>query len=371
MKRLSLLAVLVVSAFAPLSSQAPRNLVATRELLVTPDVADLSSSFNMAVSPHGDIAIGQPNDGHIKLFSTTGAMRTIGRKGEGPGEFRRVSRVGFKGDTLWAIDLGTARISYFAPGYRYVRSVLEPELKVKGVDMPGIQAVLPSGDLRFYVNFRTGATPPAWAPTDSGITILARFSPDGDFRNVLAIFQPDGCSVAKATEKSVITRIIPFCARQLSTQFDGTAGVAALEVSGRRYKVVSLGAHGDTLFARDFPFAPIPVSRGALDTLAEQEVRLKKMQSPQTYANSPKVTPAKTFPPVRELVLGRDGTVWLELRTTTGGHTWLMLDPKGNPVGTVVLPNEVTMKVAERGTVWGFVTDDDGLKGVVRYRVSR
>lgn len=39
----------------------------------------------------------------------------IGRRGDGPGEFRILGAIGFLGDTLWAFDVGMSRVSYFTP----------------------------------------------------------------------------------------------------------------------------------------------------------------------------------------------------------------------------------------------------------------
>lgn len=362
----------LVLAFAMLHQvQAPKTLTVKRDLLVEPAMADLTNPHNMAISPSGEIAVGQMKDNHVKVFSPAGAMTTIGRKGAGPGEFVKVSRVGYKGDTLWALDPGASRVTLFTPQHKFVRTFREPTSGDKSIVQLFTQAVLPDGDLRVIVGFWSKAIRPKWAPSsDSGSTLFARVSPAGIIRRTIAVLPPSACRVSRATGSMITTRAVPYCAETLRTDNDGSLGLAFVEVIGTQYRVTTIGPNDDTLFARSFHFAPIPVSAAALDSVAELEAEIKKMTSPADWAVRPRVTPAKNYPPVRNIVLGRDNTVWLELRTTTGGHRWLMLDPKGNPVGTIVVPNEVTLKAAERGTVWGLITDEDGLLGVVRYRVS-
>jgi hypothetical protein len=48
----------------------------------------------------------------------------------------------------------------------------------------------------------------------------------------------------------------------------------------------------------------------------------------------------------------------------------LVLDPKGEAVGTVRVPGEFVAKVAERGRVWGFDRDADRVTALVRYRIE-
>ena len=77
----------------------------------------------LAVSPHGDVYISQPQARHIRVFDRDGRFRrTIGRGGEGPGEFLRLGEVGFIGDTLWAVDLrGEPFLQFFTVDARPTR----------------------------------------------------------------------------------------------------------------------------------------------------------------------------------------------------------------------------------------------------------
>ena len=70
------------------------------------------------------------------------------------------------------------------------------------------------------------------------------------------------------------------------------------------------------------------------------------------------------------MLAGRDQTVWIELRPTTPEHMWLVLDTKGETIGTVRLAKEFVARVAERGRVWGFDRDADRVTALVRYRIE-
>ncbi|MBL0179508.1 MAG: hypothetical protein IPP98_10350 [Gemmatimonadetes bacterium] len=72
------------------------------------------------------------DDNLIKVFGPGGATTTIGQKGSGPGEFQRVTRVGFMGDTLWALDPVLMRVNIYGPDFKYVRTFPQPMSATSG-----------------------------------------------------------------------------------------------------------------------------------------------------------------------------------------------------------------------------------------------
>lgn len=376
-------ALLVAAALSPiaLAAQTPKALTITRDLLISPEEADLSAGGFMAVSPRGQILVPQMDDNLIKVFNPDGTTRTIGRKGSGPGEFQRVTRIGFIGDSLWALDPSLARISIFGPDFKHARTFAEPLSAMKATEDQAvsfyIQAVLPGGDLRAMAGLRPTATRPPWAAgVDTASRLSVRISPTGEFKRRLFVAPPYKCVVNYSFDKGKGTTTIPFCAERVSTDWSGGVGVASVDVEDgagkpKSYVVSVVDDQGTTRFTRTFPFQPITVSKAALDSMAERRKKSAQGMPPQILAAMPKVAPRTTYPPIRRVVLGRDYSVWLEEQTTRPGHRWLVLDPKGATVGVVVLPPEVELQAAELGTIWGLTKDADDLQGVVRYRVGR
>ena len=73
--------------------------------------------------------------------------------------------------------------------------------------------------------------------------------------------------------------------------------------------------------------------------------------------------------PVETITLGLDRTVWIGLRPTDEGRSYLVLNASGDPVGTVVVPQSTRVRQARADRIWVTETDNDGLSSVVRYRV--
>lgn len=66
--------------------------------------------------PDGTIAVPLAGAGEIRLFAPDGTYRnTLGRQGQGPGEFQYLMAAWPRGDTIEALDLGLRRITRFLP----------------------------------------------------------------------------------------------------------------------------------------------------------------------------------------------------------------------------------------------------------------
>lgn len=78
----------------------------------------------------GEYIVGPVNSGRgIAVFASSGRfLRTVGRSGGGPGEFKTITRI-FKGagDSTLVYDAGTRRLSVLSPTLTFVRSIPLPD----------------------------------------------------------------------------------------------------------------------------------------------------------------------------------------------------------------------------------------------------
>lgn len=94
----------------------------------------------------GRIAVANGGSGDVRIFGPDGRhQRTLGRRGAGPGEFQRLAWVGAAaGDTLLAWDSEARRLTIFAPGGSFVRTVT-PE-GIEGMH-PSVRGLLADGTI--------------------------------------------------------------------------------------------------------------------------------------------------------------------------------------------------------------------------------
>lgn len=90
------------------------------------DSLPIVAPMKPAVSPRdGTFALPDFSEGHVRLFDTAGKhVRTLGRKGHGPGEFIAPVSTGWDSSgRLHVLDIQRAIISVFDPGGKHVREV--------------------------------------------------------------------------------------------------------------------------------------------------------------------------------------------------------------------------------------------------------
>ena len=123
-----------------------------------PDFA-FSSVLGLALGPDQHLYSLHRNEGSARRWSLDGQPAgTVGREGDGPGEFRRPGKIGFFGDTLWIMDTYAYRVSFFDLDGTYFDR-LGPEVDIGGVDGSPPRPESPLRDGTFM------ARAPGWSST--------------------------------------------------------------------------------------------------------------------------------------------------------------------------------------------------------------
>jgi hypothetical protein len=99
---------------------APVSMAAAARLSVGVIEGDSLQEFDRVVTPFllpdGRLVVPLAGAGAIRVFGPTGAfVETLGRSGEGPGEFGSLSQAWPRGDTIEAFDSRLSRITQFLP----------------------------------------------------------------------------------------------------------------------------------------------------------------------------------------------------------------------------------------------------------------
>jgi hypothetical protein len=354
-------------------------LTTVRDLVIDAAANDLSPVTWVALAGNGTIAIGQAQDHLVRFFDAKGkGLGTLGRDGEGPGEFRQIYRQGWVGDTLWVSDMRTQRFTLISPGRKVVRTVrFARRVATSAHDTLQSLQVLASlwlfsgGDQIEYVLIPPSmrAHAPAWTSsssnTGSGI-LFPRVSATGILRRVIVWYPQDPCGLDLSPMATLCPR--PLMGGDPEGSRIVTATMATEGADSGTFRVVTIGTRADTIFARRYPFSAEPITTRVLDSLtalAATRPPARQIPGQETRKATPKV-----YPPLKQIVVGRDGTTWLELRATATGRPYLVLDPKGNPIGMATLPANVTLMAASRTTIWATQRDKDDVESVVRFRVG-
>lgn len=334
----------------------------------------LTNVGDLEVGPDGAMYVLQPLDGVLRVFDKYGQfLKTVGRPGAGPGEFRRPLKAGWRADTLWVWDPGLNRISLFTRDGLYLRSIT--------LRQGGQAALLASGEI-VQVPLRPAATPSN--PSDSFLPLL-RISAQWARMDTIADLWDGHSSLKVPVDGAYLIGRQPFDDQSLWVVTSTGTTVAILDRRAARgsgtghFRLTSLGSSGDTSFSREYSYRPRPLDattvNEAVAVLLDRMKRSIPAGGPAFHLTETTVRDAlyqpQNIPPVAAVVSGRTGVFWLlRERTDSSSSLWEVLDGRGEDIALVSAPTGVNIVRAERDFAWGVLRDENDVSRIVRYKVS-
>jgi hypothetical protein len=366
---------------------APPQWRITEDLRIDAGREDLISFSALAIGPAGEVTIPQAGDGRILVFDSLGRrVSAMGRSGQGPGEFQRVGSVGWMGDTLWAGDSRANHVSLFTRSGQYIRRITTHHPTMERTGFSGnaiglaatVEAVYP-GAMGMLMRVTIGDLTPTF-----NCYCWVWMGATGELRAAVASRPP---SLDPGVSYQGGSSAVPFAwTTQRDVAPDGSrVGVLFATPADRaeaRYRVVVLGQRGDTVFNRAFGFERVVIPQSEIERVLASRARGVQGLSGRIMGPPPSViaelraripryyVPWFSMGVWQGIPIGRDGTVWIGLRGTGDGHPWIVLSAAGDPIGRVTLPQGVWLQEAEQGRIWASQENSDGLRSVVRYRIT-
>jgi hypothetical protein len=318
----------------------------------------------------GRIAVLDDRAAEVRIFDADGRhVRTLGRKGEGPGEFDTASFLGrLPGDTLVVVDTPRRRINFFHPDDGFIRAVTARDddagyLLVAGMFGDGtlvefntvFNADAPEGYARRPVEYRTVGRDGA------GVAELGTYP---GYESVLAM-------VSEGDQTFAMTGQAPFGKQP------------AVAVGGERFffgsqdtweiRVLRMDGSLERLIRWDR--TPEPVTEAQVADFVDRVVsRMEDNNLARRYRRFYADAPApETHPAYGDLFVDRLGWLWVQeyrVDPEAPDH-WTVLDPDGRVAGAAELPADFRLLDIGRDYVLGRWVDDLGVSYVRLYRLTR
>ena len=316
------------------------------------------------------VADGQANE--IRAFDAQGRyLRTMGRAGEGPGEFRGLEALHLlPGDTVAAYDYMGGRLSFFAPAGALVRSVtLQP-----------VDGKMPPRPIAVFADGRLLVTPlynPVFnespRPTRDTIT-LALYTPAGTQAASLGRVPGEESVTVMGGEgqnRMMVRDRPPF---GLATSI-AVHGTRLLVGDPARYELVERRPDGAVARLIRRAGEREPVTQADRD--AWMEVRREGMQDARFRQMQERLLKSATFPErkpyFRDLRLDAAGNAWVQRYPEARAKEapWDVFDPEGRLLGTVTVPTD--LRVTQIGTdfIVGVWTDELDVPHVRVHRIEK
>lgn len=295
---------------------------------------ELYRAWSAVRQSDGTVVVANGGTGELRFYDAGRHVRSVGRAGQGPGEFEDLQRVWLlPGDSLLAYDFFPARLSVFSPAGEFVRSI--------HVRDPGGRQVIVRGPL--HDGSLLVASAPIWgAPeTEPGVVRDSvpyyRTDPSGAVVDTLGWF-PSGETFRFATEDGWRLTGVPFARVPVVAVTDdgfhfGPAHdyeIRTYDAAGRLERIVRLPEQRRAVTGAD-------VERFRTDRLerAEREGTRPSMERLLSQLPYP-----DRLPPYDALHVDAAGHLWVaDYRADPAApQIWRVFSPAGSLLGAVELP---------------------------------
>lgn len=315
--------------------------------------------------PDGRIAVANGSPPEIRVFGNDGReMETLGREGDGPGEFRSldgVARAG--GDTLAGLDLRLGRLTRFSTA-AYLDDQPVPSVATT-------ERALRTAGGSWIV--RTWPRPPGGRPRNTG--------PQW-FRSALVLVEPGGGPVDTLRTLDGPWMDVTDLGPRWRAERPWLAHDTDFAVSGstvwvgdsRRFEVTELNLEGRTTRILRVPREPRDATSDAVDSLVDRRAAgLAEPEARERLVRRLREGPVPDVLPVFHRLRAGAGRLWVETsRSVPGrGSRWIILDPEGSVTGRLRLPPRFDPHAFGENWVLGVREDEFGIERVQLYRVAR
>jgi hypothetical protein len=298
----------------------------------------------------------------LRVFDARGRhVRTIGREGEGPGEFRDPIGLAWAPDgTLWVVDPGAARFTVFDSAGLYVDSHPRP---LAGYSLPW-QGGFGHDGLLYEVTSVPGRS------ADDPRMAVVRYDAGMEPADTFPLPAHQGESFVLERNGGTMSAGVPFSPSQ----------VLALDPRGfvwtgvnDRYRIVQqrVGREADTTRIVEREAAPVPVTAAERD---EAVAGMKWFTDQGGRVDAGRIPGHK--PAYQQVIVADDGGLWVRPALPAGeaGAAFDVFDAEGRFGGRMRLPGGMDgfpPPVIRRGAVYGVARDSVDVPYVVRARIIK
>ncbi len=357
----------------------------------------IGTTGGVDVDRDGQIYVVEAHDYQIRIYSPGGTLlRTMGRQGQGPGEFQSIPRIGVAGDTVWAIETGPQRITLFN---RMGRLLTTARFENVLVPAQGVTTRISPTSVRAdgrLTGTTTGEMPDRAsriALTDTVQTPRVVFSATGVPLDTLGWDRrlPPSQTPVRSVAVSGIRWTVPRASPDapLTVVFpEGRLYIGrarATSAAPTAFRVTRITMEGDTIYSGSYRYNPVRYAPALLDSLAARVAQpaaravpgpapaiLRAASDPAAFKA---IRDEMSFPPfetpIETVFMGTDGSAWLRREEDVSpNYRWVLLDPQGRPRGRLVTQPSQTVAWARGDIVWAVVPDKDDVPWLVKYRIS-
>jgi hypothetical protein len=308
------------------------------------------------VRPLNDGGILAVNGGtaEIRIYDASGAhVRTMGRQGEGPGEFQGIASVVAQGDSLLVFDNWLRRISIFGNDGKLRGTItLTGEGGGRALMTYRLADASPAGNVLIARGGFLGMTNTPGVRRDTVPTLL--YGTDGMLLDTIAEYTG---TYNFEVPQQVVGPIL-FASSSSGTARDGRIYMT----DGGSMEVRVYGTTDGLQRILRIVEAPRPVSAAAAAALKARRLE-RAAEMPAQFRDALEQWPhAEHMPRIQGMLLDDEGNLWVDEyreNADTASHVSYVFAPDGRWLGTVQMPAQFELRAVSRGQAIGVWKDPD------------
>lgn len=325
---------------------------------VSDESLDLGEVIGLAVGFQGTVYVHDAlRPSVLALDSLLSPVATIGRRGEGPGEFMFVRNVQvLSGDSLMIFDGQLKRVTVLSETqHDSMRSTVVP------ADVSQLWRM--RGTARNYLGYSRRAfyAGEGSEGDDERTDVFFVLDENGQSkRHDSVLVAPSPESLVARRPGAVALGPHPYGRERLVGML---AGGGFAYVNTNALSVTVFGDRGQVIRSFSYPTVPLPVSSQAL------EAELEKLRP--ALAEILRDGAPYTRPPLVGMVADDQDRIWLGIRgrTEDAQWEWAAFESSGRHVGSVRLPASLRLYAAKRGKLLGVALDDLDVPRIHLFRI--
>lgn len=332
----------------------PREIRISNPVIFSDDDLLIGQISGIVSDRNGGVYIADRDQSTIHRFDGSGNyIRSFGRDGEGPGEFRSLVQIDTDGNFLYALDRNLNRITSFDP--ETGDPIETHTLGGTGQSMPETFYVLPDDAfLIISMMFATGSSDDVIHYQPTGI-----LTKTGNYKTSDQIRLPARESVMVNSEGGNIGIIVPTYSRKSRVSVSDSGSIYT---NWSEHLLIKQ-------YDSDGAYAGAFYSNLEGDPLTRSQLRNRYSSAYMDALRG--ATPPSTWPVVRSFLVDNQNRLWVNLfGDGAGERKWLVFQKNGEVGGMLTLPEESTIHEVRDGYLYLIETDRDGLEIVKRYEIE-
>ncbi len=317
----------------------------------------------------GRIIVANAGTDELRAYAPDGVhLWSVGREGEGPGEFRNLGWVRrYRGDSLMTYDRSLHRLSVFTTDGEFGR-IARLESRADGLSPA---AVAPLEDGTVVVHASGVITPQASPGIHRLPGRLLRYSPEGEILNEIA--DAPGPEWVMDEEFKTLAR------RPFTTDFEQAVyGSRIYYGFARTWEILAADPSGATQTIIRLARSPEELTPDHV--AAYQDAQLERLRRfgredlmPRERRRVESLPYPSQLPAYRRLLTDRRGHLWVEVHQGLGGadRLFVIFDPEGGLLGRLRLPGDLEVYEIGEDYVLARWRDELDVEHVRLYRLER